>query len=64
MFIGKQKLSTMIPLLQEIAKRHGLRLHIAREFKMARFILANQYTNNYDLGKQVRNYLVQLGIYD
>jgi len=46
MFIGKQKISTMMPLLQEIAKRHGLRLYIAREFKMARFILANEYINN------------------
>lgn len=45
MNIGEQKLSTLMPLLQEIAAKHGLRLYIAREFKLARFILANTYMN-------------------
>jgi len=45
MKLGKQSLSKMLPLLTEIADRHGLRLYIAREFRMARLILVNQYLN-------------------
>lgn len=45
MSIGEQTLSTMMPLLQDVATKHGLRLYIAREFKMARFLLANVYLN-------------------
>jgi len=32
-------------MLKPIAEAHGLRLHVAREFKMARLLLANQYIN-------------------
>ena len=45
MKLGKQPLGKMLPLLIEIANTHGLRLYIAREFRMARLILANQYLN-------------------
>jgi hypothetical protein len=45
MSLGEQTLSTVMPLLQDVAAKHGLRLYIAREFKLARFILANTYMN-------------------
>jgi hypothetical protein len=41
--IGKSKLSEMLPHLKEISKVYGLKLNKAREFKMARLILANLY---------------------
>jgi len=32
-------------MLKPIAQAYGLRLYVAREFKMARMLLANQYSN-------------------
>jgi len=32
-------------MLKPIAAAHGLRLYIAREFRLARLLLANQYIN-------------------
>lgn len=43
MSIGKQKVSIMMPYLQEVAQEFGLRLNRAKEFKMARGILAVRY---------------------
>jgi hypothetical protein len=38
--IGEYKLSEVLPDLKLIAKQHNLRLHYAREFKIARMLLA------------------------
>jgi hypothetical protein len=37
------KLSEVLPHLESICKLHGLKLHIAKEFKLARLILVNLY---------------------
>jgi hypothetical protein len=36
-------LSKAYPYLNSVAKTYGLRLHLAKEFKLARLILANLY---------------------
>lgn len=41
--VGKQSVSKMLPHLQMIADRYGLRLNRAKEFKLARIILVNLY---------------------
>jgi hypothetical protein len=43
MEISKMKLSEAYPHLNSVAKAYGLRLNRAKEFKMARIILANLY---------------------
>lgn len=43
--IGKSKLSEMMPHLKEISRVYGLKLNRVKEFKMARFILANLYNS-------------------
>lgn len=45
MQLGKQPLNKILPMLKPIAQAHGLRLYVAREFKMARLLFANQYIN-------------------
>ena len=40
-------ISEAYPHLSNIAKIYGLKLNKAREFKMARLILANLYSNQY-----------------
>ena len=42
MDIGKLKISEALPQLKIIAFRYGLRLHYAKEFKLARMLLATQ----------------------
>ncbi len=42
MEIGKQKISTMMPILKEICHQHGLVLSRAKDFKIARWILAHR----------------------
>ena len=41
--IGNSKLSEMLPHLQLIADRYGLRLNRISEFKLARMLLATRY---------------------
>lgn len=43
--IGGSKLSEMLPHLKEVSRVYGLRLNRAKEFKMARLILANLYNS-------------------
>lgn len=43
MEIGKMTISQVIPQLSEISKLYGLRLYVAKEFKLARIILVNLY---------------------
>lgn len=42
MEIGKQKISTLMPALREICQQHGLILNRAKDFKIARWILAHR----------------------
>lgn len=41
--IGNSTISEMLPHLREVAIAYGLRLNRAKEFRMARIILANLY---------------------
>jgi len=41
--IGEHKLSEMLPHLQPIADRYGLRLNRVKEFKLTRMLLATRY---------------------
>jgi len=43
--IGEMTLSEVLPHLKKIADDFGLRLNRAKEFKTARAILANLYSN-------------------
>lgn len=43
MEISNMKLSEALPHLQSISNMYGLKLHIAKEFKLARLILVNLY---------------------
>jgi hypothetical protein len=43
MEIGKMKLSEAYTHLNSVAKAYGLKLNKAKEFKLARLILANLY---------------------
>ena len=43
MEIGKMTVSEAMPHLQIISSMYGLRLNRAKEFKLARIILANLY---------------------
>jgi hypothetical protein len=43
MEIGKMTVSQAMPYLNNIASTYGLRLNRVKEFKLARFILANLY---------------------
>jgi hypothetical protein len=43
MEIGQMTISQATPYLKSIASSYGLRLNRAKEFKLARFILANLY---------------------
>ena len=43
MEIGKLKISEAYPYLKSIARAHGLRLNRAKEFRLARMILATLY---------------------
>ncbi len=40
--IGKSKVTAVLPLLENIAKREGLKLYRSREFKQARNILETE----------------------
>jgi len=40
--IGKSKLTNVLPLMQNIANREGLRLNRAKEFKQVRAILESE----------------------
>ena len=44
MEISKMTLSEVYPQLQKVAIAYGLKLNRAKEFKMARLILANLYS--------------------
>jgi len=46
MTIGQSKVSDMIPHLNVVAFQYGLRLNRAKEFKMARLLLANLYMHD------------------
>ena len=41
--IGRSTLSATLPLLENIAEIHGLRLNRSIEFKKARILLASRY---------------------
>ncbi len=43
MEIGKMKLSEALPHLDSVAKSYGLKLNRAKDFRIARIILANLY---------------------
>lgn len=43
--IGEMTISEAMPHLQMVADEFGLRLNRAKEFKTARIILANLYSN-------------------
>jgi hypothetical protein len=46
MEIGKMKLSSLLPMLNEIAVQHELKLNRAREFKLAvRILRIRMFTN-------------------
>lgn len=44
--IGTSKLSEVLPYLKNVAFTYGLNLNRAKEFKMARMLLANLYNQN------------------
>jgi len=44
--IGESTLNEVLPQLQEISKVYGLRLYNTKDFKLARLILANLYSNH------------------
>ena len=43
--IGQSKVTEMLPYLEVIARQHGLKLNRAKEFKLARLLLAILYCN-------------------
>ena len=44
MEIGRMTVSQAMPYLNSIASTYGLKLNKVKEFKLARFILANLYS--------------------
>lgn len=44
--IGKSKVTAVLPLLENVAKREGLRLNRSRDFKQARHLLESEIKVN------------------